>query len=163
MAYVRKHKPIRSIPKIVKEKPKKEKIKKPKKESITKLEHKLDAVFSKFIRIRDAIKTTGSKDHLICYTCDKYLPVKEGQNMHFCSRRHKILRWDEDNCKWGCVWCNVMLHWNYIVYTRRMQNEYWIDKIDELISKSHTTFRPSREFLEEKIEYYEKQLTILSK
>ena len=55
----RKHEKIRQLPKIVKEKPKKEKVKKQKKESITKLEHKLDAIFSKFIRLRDAIKTTG--------------------------------------------------------------------------------------------------------
>lgn len=139
-------------------KEKRAKTREKKKNSISSLEKKLDIVFSRYVRLRDALKTTGSNDNLLCYTCDKLTPYSESQNMHFVSRRHKGLRWTEDNCKWGCAYCNVILKGNYIEYVRRMQKEYGIEFVDQLIAFSKTPYKVTREELQNKIEYYEHKI-----
>nr|DAR77145.1 MAG TPA: NinG recombination protein [Bacteriophage sp.] len=54
--------------------------------------------------------------------------------MHFITRSVFKYRWDEKNCHAGCMRCNVILHGNYIVYTRRMQRKYGEILVDEMIS-----------------------------
>ena len=153
--YKRKHEKLRILPKIVKEKPKK------KLKSISKLEKELDAVFSKYIRLRDAIDSTGWKENLVCFTCDKLIPIKKAQNMHFISRRYKALRWSESNCFWGCVACNVMLHGNYIEYTLRMQKNFWTKFVNDLIEESKKIYKVTRQELEEKLALYTQKLNDL--
>ena len=54
--------------------------------------------------------------------------------MHFIKRSVYKYRRDEKNCHAGCVKCNVILHGNYIVYTRRMQRKYGEILVDEMIN-----------------------------
>ena len=88
-----------------------------------------DAIFSRYIRMRDS----DDKGIVTCPLCWKKLPRKKAQNMHFIKRGVLKYRFDEDNCHAGCKRCNVMLDWNYIEYTRRMQRKYGIKKVDEMI------------------------------
>ncbi|MBO7693682.1 MAG: recombination protein NinG [Methanobrevibacter sp.] len=53
--------------------------------------------------------------------------------MHFITRAVMKYRFNEDNCHAGCVRCNVILHGNYIAYTRWMQNKYGIEVVDNMI------------------------------
>ena len=168
MVYKRKHEPIRSIGEWTwKSKQKKVASKttqvKKKLPTISKIEKKLDAIFSRFIRLRDALKTTWTTTDLICYTCGKFTPVKDWHNMHFISRRFKRLRWSEVNCRGWCYACNVMLHGNYIVYTRKMQEDNWIEFVDELIRLSKEIYKADREWIKERTEYYEQEVLKLSK
>jgi hypothetical protein len=61
---------------------------------------------------------------------------KQAQNMHFIKRSCWLYRYDETNCHAGCYRCNVVLNWNYIVYTRYMQNRYWIETVDQMIANN---------------------------
>lgn len=101
-----------------------------KKLSRSKLIKKYDSIFSIYIRLRDS-----NRDWIVvCPLCWAKIPRKKSQNMHFISRWVLKYRYDEDNCHAWCYRCNVLLHWNYISYTRWMQNKYWMERIDEMIN-----------------------------
>lgn len=103
-----------------------------KKKSIKKLEKELDVVFSLFIRHR------GAKDGMNkCFTCDKILPIKELQDGHYESRRHKSLKYHEQNNHCQCYWCNVVKKGNYTVYALRMIEKYGKEFVDMLAIKKH--------------------------
>lgn len=103
-----------------------------KKKTLTRQDYikELDKVFSKFIRLRDC----NEKWIVVCPLCWTRIPREKAQNMHFVSRWVMKHRFDEKNCHAGCMRCNVILHWNYIAYTRRMQKRYWISYVDKLVS-----------------------------
>lgn len=101
-----------------------------KKLSRSKLIKKYDKIFSVYIRLRDCDRNWI----VVCPLCWSKIPRKKSQNMHFVSRWVLKYRYDEDNCHAGCYRCNVILHWNYITYTRWMQNKYWIEKVDNMIN-----------------------------
>lgn len=90
----------------------------------------LDAVFSKFIRLRDSNKQWT----VVCPLCWARMPREKSQNMHFITRWNMRHRYDEKNCHAWCMRCNVILNWNYIAYTRRMQKTYWLSYVDKLIA-----------------------------
>lgn len=82
---------------------------------------------SKFIRLRDAIATTGTKYSLVCFTCGKIYPAFGkgcAQAGHYVpGRGHAVLF--ELNCIHGqCYNCNVNLKGNTIVYRDRMVEKY---------------------------------------
>ena len=110
-------------------------LKKPKKTkspSKSKLRGKADSVFSTYIRLRDSDKHGMVK----CPLCWARMFWKQAQNMHFIKRSCWLYRYNEDNCHAGCYRCNVVLNWNYIVYTRYMQNRYWIEAVDKMIANN---------------------------
>jgi hypothetical protein len=108
------------------------KAKKTKSPTKTALRKKADSVFSTFIRLRDSDKTWTVK----CPLCWAKMFWKQAQNMHFIKRSCWLYRYNEDNCHAGCYRCNVVLNWNYIVYTRYMQNRYWIEAVDKMIANN---------------------------
>lgn len=108
------------------------KTKKQKAPTRSKLVKKADSVFSTFIRLRDS----NRKWIVTCPLCWWKGTRKQAQNMHFITRACWLFRYDEDNCHAGCMRCNVILNWNYIAYTRYMQNKYWIEKVDHMIAES---------------------------
>ena len=63
--------------------------------SKSKLRDKLDAVFSKYIRL----KYSDDKGYCRCISCGKVFPWKEIQNGHYMSRRYMSTRFSEDNCR----------------------------------------------------------------
>lgn len=103
-----------------------------KKKTLTRQDYikELDKVFSRFIRLRDC----NEKWIVVCPLCWSKVPREKAQNMHFVSRAVLKHRFDEKNCHAGCMRCNVILHGNYIAYTRWMQKKYWIEFVDNLIN-----------------------------
>lgn len=91
---------------------------------------KLDQVFSVYIRL-----SVADKDwYITCPLCWTRVHWIKAQNMHFITRSVYKYRRDEKNCHAGCMRCNVILHGNYIVYTRRMQKKYGEFLVDEIIN-----------------------------
>lgn len=129
-----------------------------KKLSRNKIIKKLDWVFSEYIRLRDS----DSKWIVICPLCWKRIYWKYAQNMHFVSRWVLKYRFSEKNCHAGCMRCNVILHWNYIIYTRYMQKKYWYDFVDYIIN-DRITFNISTPQLEAMIYKYEQARDLLLK
>lgn len=122
----------------------------------------LDAVFSKFIRLRDSFVKWEWR-RVKCPLCWSIIPREKAQNMHFISRGVRKYRFDEMNCHAGCYRCNVLLKWNYIVYTRRMQNKYGIEKIDEMIADKSICKYYNWELIDKINEYTEKCKEITDK
>jgi len=145
----------------VKPKPKKEKNKqKKKKPSRSFLVKKLDAIFSKFIRLKYANKFWNVE----CYTCGKVHHRKEIQNWHFITRGCYALRRMEINCRPQCYLDNVILKGNYIQYTLRMIAELWEDIVNELrtIKNKPPEKIPTRR-IEEMIQEYTEKVEELEK
>lgn len=65
-----------------------------------------------------------------------------------------LLRWSEENCFPQCVACNVFRSGNYIEYTRKLIDEYWIEKVDELRSMKTRSKNWKTYEIEEMIETY---------
>lgn len=119
----------------------------------------LDTIFSLFIRLRDCDKNW----FITCPLCWAKIYRTQAQCMHFIPRGCYFYRWSEINCYWWCMRCNVMLHWNYIVYTRRMQRKFWIEYVDKMISNKFKVFKISTPEIIQKIEYYKQKVEELMK
>lgn len=96
----------------------------------SKLVQKLDQVFSVYIRLLVAYKNW----YITCPLCWARVHWTKAQNMHFITRSVYKYRRDEKNCHAGCMRCNVILHGNYIVYTRRMQRKFGEVVVDAMIN-----------------------------
>jgi hypothetical protein len=135
-------------------------IPKPKKMTLSKAKAKAWPVFSKFIRTRDALKTTGTLDEALCVTCDRrYSLNKVGglQAGHFVQGRHPSVLFDERNCHAQCYGCNVMKKGNMVKYYKFMLKEYGQKVIDELeVLDTKLTFLSASDYLDIYEQYKEK-------
>jgi len=86
----------------------------PRKPSRKTIIKKLDTIFSKYIRLKDA----DFKGNCICVTCGRSYYWKEIQAGHFISRKHYSTRWDERNVKPQCYSCNVMRYGEQYKYSK---------------------------------------------
>jgi|GEM_PF-986391 hypothetical protein len=62
----------------------------------------LDDVFSKYIRLKYA----DSEGVVKCFTCSNKIFWKHIQNGHYTSRANMATRYEEDNCRPQCGFCN---------------------------------------------------------
>ena len=128
-------------------------MRKPKRKTLIK---KLDTVFSEYIRRKYADKN----GIVSCYTCGKkaYWKGEGMQNGHFISRRSRILRWDERNCKVQCYRCNVMRYGESYIFGVKLNQEYGYNIADELLIESKKIIKQSDEDLKELIKLYEDKI-----
>ena len=98
---------------------------KPKRKNLIK---KLDTVFSKYIRLRDA----DTEGYCRCSTCGEVHHWTKIQAGHFRSRKHYSTRWSEENVHAQCVACNVFRYGEQYKFSL-----YLGDKLSkELLEKS---------------------------
>jgi len=90
-------------------------------------------VFSKYIRLRDAIKTTGTKTEAICITCNKRFPTNKMHAGHFASRRHNNTLFDEKNVHAQCCNCNTFMGGEQAVYGKAIDKKYGKGVSDKLL------------------------------
>lgn len=100
--------------------------------SKTKLKKKAWEWFSKYIRLRDCLKTTGRPDIGACVTCGRTYEFKQLQAGHFIPGRHNSVLFHEKNCHAQCYHCNLGLKGNPIRYWRFMEQAYGDQTIKEL-------------------------------
>lgn len=94
-----------------------------------KIHHLAWFVYSQYIRLKKRI------DHINCecITCGDVMPRYEIQAWHFIKQSRGLKhKFNDDNVWSQCMRCNVMLDWNYITYTRVMENkpEFWPQRVD---------------------------------
>lgn len=89
-------------------------------------------MFSKYVRTRDALRTTGTREEALCITCDRRYPIKDLQAGHFIPGRHNSILFDERGVHAQCYGCNVMKMGNTVKYFRKMQDLYGEGIIREL-------------------------------
>ncbi len=112
-----------------------------------KLEKKLDAIFSKFIRKRDNYK---------CVTCG----AAGDQAGHYKKRSHKNTRWCEKNVNCQCARCNLYLGGNESKHAIYLEKKYGFGILQELDEKAGVSFQPQKWWLLEQIEKYEQKVNV---
>lgn len=95
--------------------------------------------FSKYIRLRDALATTGTPDNLICVTCEKAWRTTGrycAQAGHFISGRNNSILLDEKFVNGQCPVCNKHLRGNFVRYEMEMLRRYGEEAVDEVKQRS---------------------------
>lgn len=127
------------------------KSKKPKRSSLIK---KADAIFSKFIRQRNADDSGVAE----CFTCGKRDHWKSLQCGHFMSRRHYSTRWSEDNCQVQCAGCNVFRYGEQYTFGKNLDAHIKQGLAEELNNLSSKTVKYDNNDLLAIIDLYEKKV-----
>lgn len=98
--------------------------------TITALKKRTWSEFSRYIRLRDCLATTGNKDFGICYTCKKEYPYKSLQAGHMVAGRTNNILFDEKNVRAQCYSCNMHLNGN--------QGLFVINRIEDLMKEKYS-------------------------
>ena len=93
-----------------------------------------DRVFSEYVRLYYA----DSNWYVKCITSGVKMFWTKAQCWHFISRWVMKYRFDILNCYPQSYAENVMLSWNYKVYTLRMIDMLWKEKVEEMINDEET-------------------------
>lgn len=120
---------------------------------------RLDAVFSKYIRLRDADDNGICR----CITCGTPHNWKNIQNGHHFKRQYMSVRFHEMNCNSQCVKCNWLGQGEDVKYREALIKKYGQGEYDKLLWTKHQPKKWSRGELEILIEHYKKQVDELLK
>ena len=112
-------------------------------------------VFSKYVRLRDALNTTGDQENIVCYTCGKTFPFKEMQAGHGISGRCNAILFDEDIVRAQCRGCNLFKGGNYEIFVPKLINEYSLEWYENKVANSH---KPTKLDYKEIEEYYKHKI-----
>jgi hypothetical protein len=115
--------------------------------------------FSKYIRLRDCLKTTKTKDMGVCYTCSKIIPFKGSQAGHCISGRGNYILLDEDCVNLQCYSCNIGLEGNYDIFHPKKIREFSLEWFEE--KKRLSKLSMDRDWLEEIEKYKDKYFELL--
>ncbi len=120
---------------------------------------RLDRVFSKYIRLRDAMAGGAFR----CISCGRMLPIAKADCGHFFSRRHMSTRFDEDNCHAECARCNRFDAEHLFGYQLNLIRKIGKQRFDLLAVKANTTKKWSDFELEALIKHYKAKVAELEK
>ena len=118
--------------------------------SLSTLVDKLDKVFSKYIRLRDAMPGGTFR----CISCGRIKPIGKADCGHYFSRRHMSTRFDEDNCHAECSQCNRFDAEHLHGYRENLAKKIGEQRFLLLEVKAHETRKWSHFELEQLIKYY---------
>lgn len=141
-----------------------------KKISLSKAKKNAWTQFSKYIRLRDSLKTVGNITQCKCITCGRIFPTfGKGciQAGHFIPGRHNVVLFNEEIIFGQCYSCNIGLKGNWVEYEKAMVEMYGRDKVEEFknLSKgrSDTIKFTVSDYLKIEEKYKEKVKLILDK
>jgi len=123
--------------------------------SISSLDKKLWTEFSKFIRTRDCLKTTGVPDEGICITCEQRVPFKKLQAGHFIPRQYKTTRYDEKNNHAQCFACNMFMGGNVAIYGEKIKDLYGEEERQRLIASQYSDMKGG--YIKKTLEWYKEK------
>lgn len=110
------------------------------------------ALFSRYIRLRDCLKTTGSLTHGVCITCGRTYHINNLTAGHAIGGRSNSILYDEDCVNAQCLQCNVFNHGEYVKYKEVYENIHGIGSYQDLQIKSKQPRKYTIFELEELIE-----------
>lgn len=116
-----------------------------------KLKKELDAIFSKYIRLKYA----DENGNCTCYTCGKVTHWKQIQNGHFISRQYLATRWHEDNCRPQDVGCNIYGHGKPLDFEERLKKELGSQYVEDMKMLRHKSLKLDRHWYAEQIAIYQ--------
>ena len=119
---------------------------------------KLWVLFSIFIRMRDCLLTTGSKDWGLCITCKKRYHFKMLQAGHFVPGRHNAGLFSERGTHAQCYYCNITLKGNTLRYRREIIKMYGEGADLELENEMAQTLQLKEFQIAEKMNTYKQKI-----
>lgn len=125
---------------------------------MTKLHKQLWVVFSEYIRLRDCLETTGTKERGACITCKRIYDFPALQAGHFVSRAHYSIRYDERNVHAQCMGCNMFKKGAIDEYFIALEQKYGRPVVDEILGLKHSTRRFKQYELEQLIDHYKQKI-----
>lgn len=120
------------------------------------------AAFSKFIRARDCLKTTGTIGRGVCYTCGNIYDFKKLQAGHLVPGRSNAVLFDEVGVRCQCRGCNVFKYGEQLLFRRHLVIEIGEEMVQVLENKRWQTKKYSIPELDALRHYYEEQFANLS-
>lgn len=110
------------------------------KNSVPYLVKNLDAIFSKYIRLKYA----DSAGLVQCYTTGKYYHWTKIQAGHFFSRRYYAIRWNENNVRPQGISANIFNQGEQSKFKENLIKEIGHERVDELEFKKNNRFNLDR-------------------
>ena len=110
---------------------------KKKHKTLSQVKKEVWAVFSRYIRLRDCLKTTGCSSFGLCVTCNKRYHFKLLQAGHFIPGRHNANLFSEKGTHAQCYNCNINLRGNTLEYRRKIIEMYGA-RYDEVLEAVYT-------------------------
>lgn len=92
--------------------------------------------FSRYVRIRDCLETTGLPFVGICVTCDKCFHISALQAGHCLSGRRNARLCNEKLVFAQCNHCNLTLNGRPKRYRKRMIEKYGQEEFDRMVVES---------------------------
>ena len=117
--------------------------------------------FSKYVRLRDALETTGRTDVLRCCSCRKQYPAFGkgcAQAGHFVPGRSHGLLFREKGVHGQCYNCNQTLKGNWVNYEKFMLEKYGQEVVDEEKAAKYSNVKYIAVELEEIYNKYKQKL-----
>ena len=118
---------------------------------------KLDTIFSQFVRLRD----TDEHGYGRCITCGDIFNYHDFDCGHFRSRRHNTTRWMEENAHAQCRECNQAE--DIGAYMIAMLNLHGMDVAADIIEKSKSDYKFTKDEYKEMYQYYRAKVKELLK
>ncbi len=130
------------------------KVPKPKKKTVSSVKKIAWVWFSKYIRTRDCLRTTGCASFGLCITCSRRYHIKLLQAGHFIPGRNNTNLFSEKGCHAQCYNCNINLRGNTLEYRRKIIELYGEGYDVILETEAKRTVKFSVAGLEEEIKEY---------
>ena len=129
-------------------------MKKKKEKTTSALKKDLDAIFSRYIRLKYSVNELCA-----CYTCGYQNHWKKMQNGHLVSRYYLNTRFDERNCRPQCYTCNMYRNGMIPDFSQRLEKELGEGITKELYKEANKIIKDFP--YKEKIAYYTEKVNQL--
>ncbi len=124
-----------------------------KKKTLASLKNRIKPIFSRYIRLRDCLLTTGSPEYGECISCGNPFEYNGLDAGHFVAK-HNNNYFSERGVHAQCRHCNRYLHGNPLGYRRGLLLLYGEEITNELESEN----RPIKKFTIKELEELEAEL-----
>ena len=131
------------------------------KPTLAKMKKKVWEVFSKYIRLRDCLRTTGCSSWGLCVTCGKRYHIKLLQAGHYVAGRTNAILFSERGVHAQCYNCNINLRGNTLEYRRKIIEMYGEGADEEIEAEKSKIVKYTIPDLEELLTHYKEEIVIL--
>ena len=115
------------------------------------------AAFSKYIRVRDCLRTTNSPNMGRCISCDILLPIEKTQAGHLVGGRTNAILFDERGVFLQCYACNMYKQGNTKGYINSLRKLIGFDETEKLWEELHRLKNEARQFKAHELSDIEKK------
>jgi hypothetical protein len=130
---------------------------KPKAKSLRTLKAKAWALFSEWVRRKDA----DEGGTVACYTCGKLMFWKEAHAGHAIPGRHNAVLLDEDIVRPQCPRDNIFMGGRYEIFTAKLIRENGLEWFENKLAGARQVVKYTRSDLEDLIQIYRRKLASL--